>query len=431
MGAQHQEEQSMTFNPATKAVVRSRHAALWLGITAIGIAIPVYSSGLLLAAHLACVGIAPVLAVFAFRDAFLRDLWIVSFLWAGAQFVSDLVQGGQLGSQPTVIGPAVALLATFLVWLVRANHVDATSVLIAATVGWIALELIAGGAAARGNVWKYGLSYPVALLLVALAQRARVKRRAYAFILFGLAALSVVADARFSAGLFLVCGALILIMRPVAADERPRSRAALVVVLAAVVTLYMAYPSIALSGALGERAYAQQVAYQAEGTNFLLATRMELPHTAVLFALNPLLGIGAHGSIDSSAAQIALDVVNDYVTPLQPNDIRYLVSADEGTTGYHAHTAALASLLFAGLLAAPFWLNLVLRNFRALTQVARGTDYFVAPALLLIGQTTWDLLFSPLNNRLHVSLALAFFVLWILNAKASQSSLSTPQSQLR
>lgn len=420
----------MTTTERPDRIVKAPAAAFTLVLLTATIAVPVYSSGLLLGVHVLCVLILIPLAVFAFRDRLLCGLWIVASLWSFAQLVSDWTNGTQIGSQPTVIGPATALLATYLVWLARENRIQPASILIAVSLGWFAVGVVVGDAATRGNAWKYGLAYPAALFVLAIAQRLNAKRGVYVLILVALAGVSLLADARFAAGLFLVTAALVLLFRPSTPDKKPRSRITLVLALAAILCVYFAYPTIALSGSLGDRAYEQQVRYEAEGADFLIATRMELPQMAALAIQNPVLGVGANGVVTAEESAQALDFVNGLV-PLTQQDIFYLQSENAGSTGYRAHSAAMASFLYAGFLALPFWIFLIVRSVKGISQIARGVGYFAAPALFLVGLAGWDMFFSPLTNRMHLELGVLFFVLWVVNDRAAGRPVDPAASPMR
>lgn len=392
-----------------------------------GIAVPLYSSGAVVLLHVLCIALLPVLMLFALKDRMLRVLWAVAALWAGGQLLSDFVHGTQLGSQPTLVAPAAALVATFMAWAVSSARVPASSLLLAGALGWVALEVLVGDAFVRGNGWKYGLALPVGLAVLAAGERFRFTTKTQVLVLLGLSGASVVSDARFATGVFLITAILIVLFRPLRNGEGRRSRWALAVAGAALLSVYLVYPAAAASGALGTRAYAQQVQYDDKGANFILATRLEMPQMLLLATRNLPLGVGANGAVSSTDVSDALQFVDQFVAPLSPLDVSYLTGSNQGGSGYKSHSAALASVLYAGVFAAPFWLFLIWKASGGLYRVGRGVHEFGAgPLVFLTIFVGWELLFSPLTNRMHVELALLLFILWSSERSGSiGASLST------
>jgi hypothetical protein len=374
------------------------------------LSISVYSSGLVLLAHILAAVIAPVLLSFASKNKTLRTLWLCAVLWGSAQIVSDTVHDLTPGSMPTIFGTSVALLATGLVWVRERYEVRPTSILIAAGLAWFVLELSAGAGAARSNPWKYGLAFPTVMFLLAVVYHRGGKRSHVALVFLAAAGVSLFFDARFNAGLFGICGVAILLIRPRTHTGVARVRGAAILVMLLTAAAYFAYPAVAVTGLLGTRAYAQQIQYDAEGANFLLSTRMELPQMAILVTMHPLLGVGSFGEISAQDASVALNFINDNIAPLGSADVSYLTSASTGSTGYRAHSEALSTVLYAGVAALPFWILVVVTNFRLVSRFARGQADTAGILVFLVGLSTWDLLFSPLSNRSGFELVLLYFL---------------------
>ena len=399
---------------AALATPTARYATPVLIALSVGVAIPAYSRGALLAIEIPFVVLLPVLVHVLAKDAFLRLLWLVAALWSVAQIVSDLVHGTQLLSAPTLIGPTVALLVTGLYWIYRVLNVDATSVLVAVGMGWTVLELLVGDLSANGNPWKYSLATPVTVTVLAFAYNKRLSTRWILVALALLAGTSLYFDSRFQLALHLVCAGLLIVSRRREELREGQRRRLLLLLIAGSGALYLAYPAVALTGAIGDRAYQQQVKYQAEGANYVLATRMEFPQMLYLVGQNPVLGIGSYGPLASDQAYGALEFVNVHVAPLSENDRSYLLSTAQGSPGYHPHTAAMSAALYAGVLAFPFWIFLFFQLFRALREITARNALAPALTIYVCGLAFWDALFSPLTNQSHVGLAVTLFLCLVL-----------------
>lgn len=390
-----------------KQVRSAPPASFWiLPILAAGIAVPVYNQGTLVLLDLLLFLIAPVLLGVVLKDRFLVSLWSVALLWSFAQVVSDLLHGGQLFSGVMMTGPLVALLTTGLFWAHRNGNLSIPLILLAAGVGWLVLELATGQALGSQNPWKYGLASPTVVAVLAFAYWRRSPRWVLGMILLGLAGVSLYFDSRFQTGLLLGCFVAIALF-DAGARRRGRNLRRQLLVVALATGLFFGYPTVAMSGILGERAYAQQVVYDSNDANYLLASRIELPHTMFLAFQNPVFGIGSYGQVEGQQASQALEFVHNHITPMTFNTRNYLIGSDIGNVGYRAHTQVMSSILFAGVLALPFWVFVVF-------QIIRGIQGFRSTAAVVLvylsGLTVWDVFFSPLIARSHIGLGITLFL---------------------
>jgi hypothetical protein len=396
-------------------------APLVLATLLVGVAIPLYNKGVILAVEALFLLISPVIIPTISSSRFLKMLWALSALWSASQIVSDIVHSTQMFSAPTFVGPSVALLASGLFWVHDNFRISVSAILIAVGLGWVCLELIAGQAMASSNPWKYGMSTPVVVTILAFAHARKFKRRSILVLLIVLAGISLRFDSRLETGLLLACAAgLFVVGKQNGVGSRGWWRLGLLA--AAALGMYFAYPSIALSGLLGDRAYAQQVLYESQGSNFLLATRLEFPQMIYLVAQHPWLGIGSYAGLSTGEAFAALGFLNDYVAPLSQNAQQYLLNPSEGYPGYNTHSAAMGSVLFAGILALPFWIFLLWSILRSAWSFTKGR--VIVPALLIYmcGLTSWDTFFSPLTTRSHVSLAVTVFLVGVNSAWRKKDS---------
>lgn len=381
-------------------------------LVAAGVAVSLYGQGRFLLVEAFFVVLAPLVLFNVLQQRLFRILWITAALWGGAQIVSDRIHGVPPFSAFELYGLTIALLVSGLYWVTQRTDLSTEQVLASVGAGWIALELLAGEALSSANPWKYGLATPVALLVLAAAYDKKASNRVIFWLLAGLGAVSFVFDSRFQAGLFLICATLnVLVNRRTAV--RKRSWRNLLILMVAVLALYFSYPTLALSGSLGSRAQAQQVTYEENNSNFILSTRMELPQIAYLASRHLAIGIGSYSPIDSSEAYGALEWLDENIQPLTGNDESYLLGREIGLPGYNAHSAALSTVLFAGVLALPFWVFLFVSIGSTLRMyVAASSSKLVVPALVLYfsGLGLWDALFSPLTTRSHISIGVTLFI---------------------
>lgn len=378
-------------------------------VIALGIAIPLVGNGRLLALHALLVLIGPVVLAFSLRHRGLRALWIVVALWSAAQLVSDLVHGLPIPSAVLLAGPTIAALASGLFWIHQRAPLSLPATLIAAGLGWIALEVIAGEAVASGNPWKFGFSTPVIVLALALAYRRRVNRHGIILLLIALAGVSLYFDSRTQTGLLLIAAAVVAALR-VQSGQRKGSSRPLIVLLIAAAVAYTAYPAAAVSGLLGDRAQQQQLTYTQQDANFLLATRLEMPQMAYLSVRHFGLGVGSYNAISDEEANAALEFLDKNVAPLSSAQQSYLVNYPAGSPGYNTHSQALTSVLFAGFLAIPFWVYLGALIWRALRRLASQAATMPALLVFLSALSVWDALFSPYATRSHITFAITIFV---------------------
>lgn len=384
----------------------------------LGIAIPVWDSAGVHLIHLVLLAISPVLLVHSYSVRYLRWLWGAMALWALSQILADLIAGNGLSSL-VVIGPLVAVTVSALHWFVFVHGVRPALLLFAIGVGWILLSLQGiADLLATGNPWKFGLASPVALTLLSLLSLLRVKRLVISLALIALAATSFLADSRISAGVLAVA-ALINIVGGGRRNTRAKTLMVLSAALAVLLAAYFLYPSIALSGFLGERAALEQQQLERNGGNFLFSARKELWQNLYLIANNPLTGIGGYASVDASQSWGAINFVDKNIVPLNINDINYLLFREEGM-GYHPHSQALESILFAGVGALPAWIFLAFCALSLLTRDIAGKGVIPGVESYLGLGALWSSLFSPITPGTVLSLSLLFFVASIIGSRREE-----------
>lgn len=413
---------------------KTSNASLWLiGVAALT-AMPIFGGGSILAFEVFVI-VFGWTAFFAItrENSVLRWVWLLAFLWSAAQIVSNISHGQYYVSSLMYAGPMIATVATGLFWLRGRFAISTSALMVAVGVGWLVLEIGASEILSNSaNPWKYGLSTPVAIIALALVNRRRVSKVPTVAVLMVLAVISLIYDSRLQTALFLVC-ALAVTLTTSQGITRGGSRGLVAMVGLGLIVggVYWAYPSAALSGALGQRAYQQQVSYETDGSNYVLATRKEFPQMAYLVSQNATLGIGSYAQLDREQRADALAFVNDNIAPLTETDRNYLTSAASTNTGYRAHSAAMSSALYAGVLSLPFWIFILIQNLRGIRRFVQGSTVVPALTLYLCLLTTWDAFFSPITNRTHLTIGVTLFLLAVtFDAAKPAAQRAVPTTEL-
>ncbi|QGP87133.1 hypothetical protein GKZ92_05390 [Gordonia sp. 135] len=231
--------------------------------------------------------------------------------------------------------------------------------------------------------------------------------------------MSRIYDNRFQTALFILAAIVVILL-----GSRLQGRSGILLLLAGLTAaMYLFYPAVAISGALGERAQAQQIRDNANDASFLLSIRKELPMTAYLAGSNLPTGIGSYSAIDIEQSGRALTFVESFTGPTERSEVVYLTGGLEASTlGYKAHSQAFSAILFAGLLAIPFWLWAGFKLLGGITNVCARRSPVPGLTFYMITLALWDTLFSPMNANTHLTLGFALFlVLLALNSRKSSS----------
>lgn len=374
-------------------------------------AVPLASKGLISALVGVVLLLVPAIYPAVSGVKFFRWLGGLTLLWAVAQVFSDLWHGTHMFSGMAAIGPLSVLMAAFLYWLHTKGRISVETLTAAWALGWAGLEFTANRALLADDPWKYGLAPPVTVFVLALLWRFRASALVSAAAMAGLVAVSLHYDSRLYAGLdfALLCGTFFFRRQPRVRKASRRKRA--VVLLAALVVAYLAYPKVAASGLLGQRAVADQQVSAQNGASFLVSQRPEMPEAAYLVFTHPVLGIGSNATLDSPTSKAAIAFTQQLGVPNDVNTVSYLQGAQEGDRGYATHSAALDTAVHAGILALGFWAFLFVMMWRALTRRGRAGPQQMLLLLFVCGMQAWDSLFSPLVATHYMQLGLVLFLL--------------------
>jgi hypothetical protein len=274
---------------------------------------------------------------------------------------------------------------------------------------WVTLGALVGNIAYFGvpalNPWKYVLSYPVSLLVLMLAARAR-GRLGPILACAVLVAVSVAFDSRSVAGAAALTGIFVTVFgsRSPQASSRSSERWRLATIAAVSVAALLVLLNAMRLGWLGATLASQYAQQTTGGRNILLGGRVELNATSVLLDARPQgFGLGASPSLGLQADAIRAvaaaggDPNRDYYNFAVFGDRVDLHSiiADlwfHAGMGGVALTAVMVAVLLRGVIAmssGPWPAGL------------RAAAYFA------ISQACWDLPFSPMAQIDHVVIGLA------------------------
>ncbi len=244
------------------------------------------------------------------------------------------------------------------------------------------------------NIWKFQLSVPITILLLACAS---VTRRATpTVVVLGIVAvISIAMDSRSFSGFCVLSAVLVMWQaRPANASRRASRASALLALLVGGVALYVAASSVLTSGYLGQEVQERTQQQINQSGSLLVGGRPEWAGTIQLMIRQPQgFGLGTlpnEGDINAAKAgmsAIGTDVNNGYVDHYMFGDHIKL----------HSVIADLwASFGIGGLLLGIFLLGLVI-----VCLVDRIRHRQASGLLCLFGLlAAWDLLFGPIHKNL-------------------------------
>lgn len=394
---------------------------LWYVLLVACMAIPVLGKGSVTALIGVFVLLIWAILLTALKLPMLRNMWITALAWSVGQALSNYAHGQYFITFLIYVGLTIAILASGLYWIHETVKLSAASISVAVGLGWLLLK-VATGVLDTVNPWKYGLSTPIAIIVIAFAYHKNASRRAIALLFVALAITSRIYDNRIQTALFALAAAAVLFVTDDPERQRTRAKKTLATLGVIVAFVYLAYPSAADEGVFGERAMVQQQRDDQNDANFLVSIRKELPMTAYLAAQNPVLGIGSYTKITRQESAEAIHFVEGFTGPISLPERVYLTGGLDDRAGYKAHTEAVSAVLFAGVLAAPFWIWLMIQNGKAMLSIARGRAVLPGLMFYMIGLVTWDLLFSPMNSNTHLTIGFLLFLIAVSVKNAARLS---------
>lgn len=240
------------------------------------------------------------------------------------------------------------------------------------------------------NAWKFSLSVPTIVILLALCWMAG-SVRTEVIALLGLALISALNDSR-SAASILVTALVILVWQSIRASLKVRSTfvKTSVTIIAIAVLSYNLMQAFILSGYLGEGAQARSEAQLQASGSLLLGGRPEIGASVALLGARPWgYGLGIIPAFkDIYLAKTGMASLN--YSPNNGYVERYMFG-----TGFELHSVIADFWIRFGILGLAFALMVLVLLIRgAIHNLVNHTAR--ALVLFLVLQVSWDLFFSPL-----------------------------------
>lgn len=291
----------------------------------------------------------------------------------------------------------------FLLWASRVSSIYATTISFATGLA-LAIPLHANN---DGNIWRFTLSVPLGVLILALCSRYE-RVGVSVFALCFLASIGLLNDSRSNSAFLLLTAVVIMWQRLTITDSRrTRGWGGIVVVTGAAASMALLLQGAILDGAFGEVTQARTAEQIERGGNALLGGRPEIAATASFIAKYPLgIGSGIRANYDdileakSAMAGIGYDPNNGYVN-------RFMFG-----TGIELHSVIGDLWMWFGLVGVTLVLLVLVLLSLGLKRgyaAATLTPLFVYLAL----RVAWDVLFSPFSSALRlwplaITLAIAY-----------------------
>ncbi|MET3508879.1 MULTISPECIES: hypothetical protein [Plantibacter] len=267
---------------------------------------------------------------------------------------------------------------------------------------WFGLGMVAaiplGSGLSSVNVWRFGLSLPLTVLLLALAWRWSSRVMEFA-VIGAIGVIGALNDARSGSAMLVMTAALVLWqLRPTTPGRRGstvRTLLGLAVLGAAVYTVAQA---VILGGLLGERTQERTQAQIDTSGNLIVGGRPEAAATVELVANRPL-GYGS-GAIPTLSDILSAKTGMSFIG-YQPNNgyvERYMFG-----NGYEVHSMIGDLWVRFGLFGAALVVLLFVLTFRALGD---GLARRAASALViwLAIRMLWNLCFSPVDSSMLLTM---------------------------
>ncbi|KQM15997.1 hypothetical protein ASF83_08850 [Plantibacter sp. Leaf171] len=267
------------------------------------------------------------------------------------------------------------------------------------------------GASFETNPWKFGLSVPIAILLLGLSWWAG-RRWLDIVLLIALSLISAANDSRSAAAMFLMAAAIITMQRIPVARGRAHAWWALGRMAIVGYLVFLLAQAAILEGYLGTSTEQRSEAQIEASGSLILGGRPELGATVSLLFHQP----GGYGSgsspsmtdvlvAKSGMSSLGYDPNNGYVE-------RYMFSP-----GFEVHSIVGDVWILFGVVGL-VWL-LVTVGFALFGVSSRLTDRRISGLELFLGiRTVWDLFFSPLPSSL-VTMTLFFAVVLVNRARTT------------
>ncbi|WP_042699080.1 O-antigen ligase family protein [Azospirillum sp. B506] len=338
-----------------------------------------------------------------------RTLLILTLVWCGAQYVSDIVNDSSTANMLRGVARALMTALLILGFLICCdNRMRNIHVLyVAMGLGLMAGAYVNPSTYTEAEPWKFGYGTGASMLLVAGASwlwRQRLHLPALA-LCSGIGVLNLELGFRSMGGMVFMTAILLGLSRVLGTRRRIlsawgaalRIAVTLLVLSGGSVLIIDLYASAAQQGLLGQEEQ-EKFANQVDDRGVLLSGRAELPISIEAVKEKPLLG---HGSW---AEDEYYSTLYWQMSGLQVDD---MMLEERDLIPTHSHL--MGAWVEGGILSALFWfyvLFLLARTILALVHNRSLADPIVILTLIMLG---WAVPFSPygLSNRVMSSFAIA------------------------
>jgi hypothetical protein len=344
---------------------RDRVVEAALGVAlAVGVAIePIHN---VLLGYLYFLPFLPLLLVASFRSRRVLRIQVLLLVWFAGQMMSDLYRTGGLTVSTASMAPVwLMLLVPGLYLLVRSRPERLLAVLIGIASGYAGHQLLYNPSS-QTNAWKYALSLPVLLCLMAITgERWSEGRRARVFVaLAAFAVISIVFDTRNGAITAVIIAACLALHRPGRAITAALAIRVVATLAFAGVVGFFAFTALGDDGLLGPRTQIQLEVSRAQHSNLILTTRPEIVQAAYHVVRHPFVGLGSRPLLDQSTYSDSLADLQRLGVTIDVNSARYLSGPDG--RGLATHSAALDTAVRGGVVTLGFWILLLAAAIRLL-----------------------------------------------------------------
>lgn len=259
--------------------------------------------------------------------------------------------------------------------------------------GMLVTTLITGAWDAS-NPWKFGIGFPVMVIILSLIARAKVRAIDMAALLI-LAVASVATDSRYRFASLMIAAVLILWqMLPQTPSKRTSAFTTVAVFSVIAVITYNLVTAVLVEGYLGEQAQARSIDQINRSGSLIVGGRPELSASVALFIHDPL-GFGS--GVSPTRADIMVAKTGMWSVGYDPNN-GYVESFMFGG-GFELHSVAgdlWAAFGLPGLCFAALSVFLVVRGLGR-TLADRSCSGLI---VFLSISTLWNMLFSPIYGSL-------------------------------
>lgn len=300
-------------------------------------------------------------------------------LWHGSSVISSL-KGFSL-----ILFTLINLFA--LIILTKFDPVNIHIAIFGFAASGLASFFIQPGTYARSEIWKFGIGYPLILMVFCLLslRKIRLKKFVIVSLIIFLSVLSLFLGAR---SLALVTFLTVFFVRNEVNVKKGKFSYSVIVILlllGAVGLFSNAYSSLAKNGTLGDKAQAKYISQTATGNNIIINSRSELLFAGRAIVDSPILGFGSYSEMNPNLRTKIL-------TFLTENNIYYDLAPINRTYGNRipVHSMILQWWLWFGILGLLFPLKLLINFIKAISIIGEPVLYYY-----LVISGIWNVLFSP------------------------------------